>query len=189
MKIQLPDPCHESWDQMTPEGQGRHCEACAKVVVDFSKMSDAQVVDYLKASFAKKERVCGRFRPDQVEAPVSAPLPMLKAPVRRTMWMRMAAVFAGLGVFLTSCGQQAARHTVGEITAMPEDTTDQCGTKTTSVDGPGEWLIGDVEPDYDPAEEHLMGDTLLPPAQPQEHYMGKPAPPERFDMGEPMMED
>ena len=44
LTLTIPEPCHESWATMTPAAQGRHCAACAKTVVDFSRMTDAQVV-------------------------------------------------------------------------------------------------------------------------------------------------
>ena len=33
----IPEPCHENWNKMTPQEQGRHCAVCSKVVVDFTK--------------------------------------------------------------------------------------------------------------------------------------------------------
>ncbi|NVO84912.1 hypothetical protein [Hymenobacter terrestris] len=44
LTISVPQPCSENWAAMTPAAQGRHCAACAKTVVDFSCMTDAQVV-------------------------------------------------------------------------------------------------------------------------------------------------
>ncbi|MBA2480468.1 MAG: hypothetical protein H0V44_07380 [Planctomycetes bacterium] len=32
-------PCHEHWDGMTPATGGRHCDACAKTVVDLTAMA------------------------------------------------------------------------------------------------------------------------------------------------------
>ena len=49
---------------MTPSSGGRHCAACDKVVVDFTAMSDAEVVAYLKQAAGK---TCGRVRPDQLK--------------------------------------------------------------------------------------------------------------------------
>jgi len=64
MKISIPKPCNENWNEMTPEQQGAFCKVCSKVVVDFSNMSDEEVINY----FAKKkeEKTCGRFRVSQL---------------------------------------------------------------------------------------------------------------------------
>ena len=46
LKITIPQPCHEDWDKMLPNPRGRHCNACAKTVVDFSIMSDVEVQQF-----------------------------------------------------------------------------------------------------------------------------------------------
>ena len=50
---------------MTPAGNGRHCGACNKVVVDFTRMTDAEVVAWFRQAMG--QRVCGRLHPTQVE--------------------------------------------------------------------------------------------------------------------------
>ena len=60
--INIPTPCHQSWQQMTPDGQGRHCLHCSKTVVDFSKMTGDEIIGYL----ANQTNVCGRFGEDQL---------------------------------------------------------------------------------------------------------------------------
>ena len=62
-KISIPEPCHENWGQMSPEKQGRHCGVCDKVVVDFSKKSTPEIIDYLESTPGK---TCGRFRKGQL---------------------------------------------------------------------------------------------------------------------------
>ena len=41
--ILIPKPCHENWDKMTPNEQGRHCKSCAKTVVDGTHLTDAEI--------------------------------------------------------------------------------------------------------------------------------------------------
>lgn len=64
MRISIPKPCHENWNDMTPEQQGAFCKVCNKVVVDFSAMSDEEVIAYLEQK--KEEKTCGRFRTSQL---------------------------------------------------------------------------------------------------------------------------
>lgn len=59
MKISIPKPCNENWNEMTPEQQGAFCKVCSKVVVDFSNMSNDEVISYLEKK--KGEKTCGRF--------------------------------------------------------------------------------------------------------------------------------
>lgn len=62
--IKIPKPCHENWQSMTPQEQGRFCGSCQKVVVDFSMMSDREMLDTI--SKAAGQSLCGRFGNDQL---------------------------------------------------------------------------------------------------------------------------
>jgi hypothetical protein len=57
--LQIPEPCNQDWNKMTPQDQGRYCEQCTKVVLDFSNFTDEQIVAYLQNN---KGEVCGRKR-------------------------------------------------------------------------------------------------------------------------------
>jgi len=37
MRISIENPCHEDWQKMLPESQGRFCQACEKTVVDLDR--------------------------------------------------------------------------------------------------------------------------------------------------------
>jgi len=63
LHIAVPTPCHEDWQKMTPDEQGRHCASCQKVVTDFTTMTDQQLIDFLSQG---KGSGCGRFRQDQL---------------------------------------------------------------------------------------------------------------------------
>lgn len=67
--ITIPQPCHESWAQMTPAAQGRHCAACQKTVIDFTQLTDADLLQFFKQSSGK---VCGRFVAAQLKRPLRA---------------------------------------------------------------------------------------------------------------------
>ena len=67
--IHLPTPCHESWAAMPPTEAGRHCAACQTQVVDFTGMTDGEVVAFLRHNTAVS---CGRFRESQLSRPLLA---------------------------------------------------------------------------------------------------------------------
>ncbi len=56
-KIVIAKPCHENWNKMTTEEQGRHCAVCSKVVKDFTKMKTEEIIHTLKTTDGE---VCGR---------------------------------------------------------------------------------------------------------------------------------
>jgi len=71
LQLSIPQPCHENWQNMTAREQGRFCNACAKEVVDFSKMTDAEVLNYFTG--LTHQNVCGRVLPSQLERTISYP--------------------------------------------------------------------------------------------------------------------
>lgn len=58
IKIQVSTPCHEKWEHMQTAAQGNFCNACQKTVIDFTKMTDNQLMEYFKKPGTN---VCGRF--------------------------------------------------------------------------------------------------------------------------------
>jgi len=66
-EIFINEPCKVGWRNMKPSGNGRFCDSCSLVVVDFSKMSNQQILNYLAEKNGKQ--VCGNCRTDQVETP------------------------------------------------------------------------------------------------------------------------
>jgi hypothetical protein len=97
----IPTPCYEDWNAMTPNEQGRHCNACAKTVVDFTSMSDDAVKHFFINK--KEERVCGRFRNQQLHC-ISIELPQNIFYIPMPVWKKF--LVASLIVFsstLFSC--------------------------------------------------------------------------------------
>jgi hypothetical protein len=80
IKLSIPEPCHENWQAMTPTQQGRFCNACAKQVIDFSAMSDAEVLHYF--SNIQNKKVCGRAYPDQLDRTIAMP----SYPKKKLFW-------------------------------------------------------------------------------------------------------
>jgi hypothetical protein len=60
MKISISKPCHENWQNMTPDEKGRFCEVCSKAVQDFAHFS----VEDLVTSLHSNKNICGRFTDD-----------------------------------------------------------------------------------------------------------------------------
>jgi len=80
LQLSIPEPCHENWQQMTPTEQGRFCNACAKEVIDFSTMTDTQVLNYFTS--LTHEKVCGRALPEQLDRTLSRP----ETPKKKLLW-------------------------------------------------------------------------------------------------------
>jgi hypothetical protein len=97
IQISIPEPCAQAWDDMRPVQGGRHCTHCQKTVVDFTHMTDAQLIEYLR----KHPYSCGRLRPEQLEIPLRQP------PAQRYPWLKRIA--ATLLVLLALFGKAKAQ--------------------------------------------------------------------------------
>jgi hypothetical protein len=82
IQITIPTACHENWDTMAPAEKGRHCAACQKTVVDFTDMTDADILRQLKKASALPSarhpgaELCGRFMPNQLNRQLIPPPPL-----------------------------------------------------------------------------------------------------------------
>ncbi len=70
IQLAIPEPCHENWDKMTATQQGRFCLSCQKEVIDFSVMTDAEILDYISTASSS---TCGRAGSDQLNRNLSSP--------------------------------------------------------------------------------------------------------------------
>jgi hypothetical protein len=57
IKITLPKPCHQKWEEMTVIDKERFCNSCQNIVIDFTKATDREIFQFLN----KNEIHCGRF--------------------------------------------------------------------------------------------------------------------------------
>ncbi|NND61631.1 MAG: hypothetical protein HKN48_00400, partial [Flavobacteriaceae bacterium] len=62
IKIQIPEPCHEDWNKMTPTEKGKFCAQCSKEVVDFTKSRDEELFKKVQSG----GNLCGRFTTGQL---------------------------------------------------------------------------------------------------------------------------
>jgi hypothetical protein len=84
--INIPEPCSEDWNKMdVVDDMHRHCGACERTLVDFSVMSDDELVIFFKQNNGK---VCGRFRKDQT----NRNLTQLPEKTSKAKWWKAAAL-------------------------------------------------------------------------------------------------
>lgn len=62
-KLAINKPCEEKWLDMTTNEQGKYCAQCCKTVIDFSILSDDEIVKVLNNSSGE---LCGRLSPQQL---------------------------------------------------------------------------------------------------------------------------
>ncbi len=62
--LSIPTPCSEQWGDFSPTPSGGHCSVCTIDVVDFTMMSDQEIVDFFVEN---KGFSCGKMRPEQLK--------------------------------------------------------------------------------------------------------------------------
>ncbi|GMN07689.1 hypothetical protein MTsPCn5_30780 [Croceitalea sp. MTPC5] len=80
LKISIPKPCSENWNQMTPTQKGAFCQSCSKEVLDFTNTSKTELARKLDTN----QNICGRFKPEQLDTPLPS--------ITRSNFQRNAAI-------------------------------------------------------------------------------------------------
>lgn len=116
-KFTIPKPCHEDWNNMTPDETGRFCSVCTKGVVDFSDKSPEEIQHYLLQN--QEQKVCGRFRNDQInkfDIKVPKSILMQKRSFHNAF---LLALFIVMGTTLFSC-KNHNDATLGEVSVVED---------------------------------------------------------------------
>lgn len=101
-KIIIPKPCHEDWNKMTPNDNGRFCGSCSKNVVDFTNM----LPDEIQMYFQQHNNVCGRFKNSQLDSlTIQIPNRVLYSQTHYHK-MFLLALFIAMGTTLFSCSDK-----------------------------------------------------------------------------------
>jgi hypothetical protein len=96
IQITISEPCNASWHGMLPVDEDqRHCSSCDRVITDFSKMSDDELLLYFRHNNGK---LCGRFSIHQTNRPiVLLPEQNVKAKWWRTFFLFPLLFFSKQG--------------------------------------------------------------------------------------------
>lgn len=170
MKITIKEPCHENWDNMSPNAQGAFCLACKKNVVDFSQKSLVEVKNFF-TDLASVEKVCGRFKETQLK---EMSLDHFLNEFMSWHFLKRAAVvcFMVIGSTLfSSCSSPPTQHVVG---AMVVDTVVTKPIQTdTLIDEP--MIIGEeAAVDTTKKQMHKGNVKVIKQQKPNAHVMGGP---------------
>ncbi|MCU0433677.1 MAG: hypothetical protein MUC87_09515 [Bacteroidia bacterium] len=116
LTITIPEPCTVPWNSMSRVDEYRsHCASCATVVIDFSEMTEAEIVSYMQERAGQKS--CGRFRQSQL----NRPMPLIPQKKQKAVWWK-AAVMLPLSFFFHSLkGQQINVDSAQTLTTAEKD--------------------------------------------------------------------
>ena len=114
-RLFIADPCHEQWSNMQPNVDGRFCGSCQKTVVDFTMMSDQEILSWLSGA---DRSVCGRFTDHQLNRDLSP-----ARPPKKQRWLAIwQFLLAGLLVSSEVSAQETApKPPVTQSDDKPQD--------------------------------------------------------------------
>lgn len=128
----IPTPCAQPWAAMRPTTDGRHCGACQTEVVDFSRLSEAEMLAFLARHDGRP--VCVLANANQVAL----------APAPATRWRQW--LLAGLALLgwhpVTSCATNPPQQLPAQATAA---TTGPAAAKAQQIIIRGQVLDGASE--------------------------------------------
>jgi len=92
--LSIDKPCSENWNNFNQTAAGGFCSECMKNVVDFTTMSDQELVNFISESSGQ---TCGRLRRDQLSREIKS-APLLSR--TNTPWQFIKTGVAGLSLVI-----------------------------------------------------------------------------------------
>ncbi|HTF30205.1 MAG TPA: carboxypeptidase-like regulatory domain-containing protein [Flavitalea sp.] len=114
MKLIIPEPCSQKWNEMEPAFEGKFCSTCTKNVVDFTGFTDSQLAAYFKM---RPNNVCGKLSVVQINRNLASPIPYARS---------QSTLLLGLGfsaLSITGCVPELGKVTIGELEITEYQTT------------------------------------------------------------------
>ncbi|WP_276504523.1 carboxypeptidase-like regulatory domain-containing protein [Terrimonas pollutisoli] len=129
IQLNIPSPCNENWDQMKPVNTGKFCGSCQKQVMDFTSMSDTQLVEFFRKQMTGS--VCGRFMNAQLDRPI-------EIPKKRIPWVKYFFQFVLPAFFLSlkASAQGEVKETKNTTVIVPASQGEIVGLIVKEIDLP-----------------------------------------------------
>ncbi|QMW02959.1 carboxypeptidase-like regulatory domain-containing protein [Spirosoma foliorum] len=139
IQLTVDTPCQQRWQDMAPIETGRFCDSCQKTVVDFSGMTDQQIVSNISQSASS---TCGRFRVSQLDRTLQAPTPTAHSSGR--FFSLLTAGLLGYQTVQADAHSTLARPSTLQTEQRPIATTDQPSTEVTTATDSSRVITGRI---------------------------------------------
>jgi hypothetical protein len=179
----VPQPCFQQWEAMQPQTGGAFCQSCAKTVIDFSQMSDAELHQYLLQH--RHQKICGRFRQTQLTR-IKIEIPGTVFTQRIPYWKKfLAACLLCFALFMSGCsshGTKASLEVSKKDTIVKKEWSNTTGGMLTVIKEIPALLL---PPPLTGTSIGVIDETcivgaiappIVPDPMPQEYLVGKIAP-------------
>ena len=108
--LKIDNPCGQKWTSMTKTDFGKFCSHCSKTVVDFTQLTDNEVLQIVKKNSGK---LCGRLTQEQLNRELE-----LYKPTNNSRFHKILAGLLLVGTsenLLATYGQKLQNETVSTI--------------------------------------------------------------------------
>jgi CarboxypepD_reg-like domain len=150
--LKIDNPCQQEWSSMTHNGTGKFCSQCSKTVIDFTKLTDTEIVQIIEQTSGS---ICGRLQPQQLNRILSVSQP--------THHARLHQILAGLLLVGTTGNSSATGRPALPIAIVSADHDTVTRNPATQPQSPEttdkkNWIKGRVLDSE--TEEPLIGATV-----------------------------
>ncbi len=120
-RLTIENPCGQNWDKMKAAPDGKYCLHCSKHIIDFTRMSDEEIVRII----SEPGSICGRLTSEQqnrnlVSNQHSSPL---------TVFSKIAAGFLFIGTSATAIPPAKASKTIASNLEVRNDVSSEVSVK------------------------------------------------------------
>ena len=125
-RLRIEAPCGQSWEGMTPTDKGRFCAECKLEVVDFTRFTDAQILEYFERYQKGQTRICGRMQSERLQGGMALAARKLGF-----------GLLAGLAVLTTGCEwfRPSPPPIAGGMVALPDSLRVEQPKFATTISG------------------------------------------------------
>lgn len=92
--LSILNPCSENWESFSQEKQGKFCGSCSKIVMDFTRMNNQEIIKYLE----QNKNSCGRISKKQLLEKRAYIIPLKR---KKRYWSSIAAMLV-MGMFVST---------------------------------------------------------------------------------------
>lgn len=123
--LTIDNPCTKSWVSMTTIDKGKFCSNCSKNVVDFSSLTDNQIIRLIENSDGK---LCGRLNRNQVDR-------IIEIQTQQNFGSAIYKLLAGLLLFFPFDNLLAQTDIKSKQSVLQTDNFDKENNKNRAISG------------------------------------------------------
>ncbi|WP_298141311.1 carboxypeptidase-like regulatory domain-containing protein [Flavobacterium sp.] len=125
INIQIDKPCSENFNSFNKTEKGGFCNSCQKTVIDFTKMSDQEIIKYFDN---EQSKTCGLFLETQLKSYSNSTIPSSN----KNSNPFITSIF-GLSLLLTFANSYSQEKTINNETINKENVTIKQDNESTDL--------------------------------------------------------